>query len=200
MPARKLDRTPTAEAIQSAALWGCNFVMLGHGKFALIDAADAKWVYQWTWHFNKRGYAARLRYRGKDKCDAIIYLHRAIMGEIDGVEYDHINRDKLDCRRVNLRVCTQHQNAGNVGKKTPKRPSTSQFKGVSWDSGKKKWLAQGRNHGRMVFLGRFNDEMEAAKKYNEWASKHFGEFAYLNAVEPLKRYTPTPEEEARMAQ
>lgn len=182
MPSKQLDRTPTAEAAQAAAFWGCAFIMLGHGRFVLLDRVDYEKYSKWIWHFNRRGYAARLQYVRGQGFDDIIYLHRAIMGDEPGVEYDHENRNKLDCRRDNLRIATQHQNSGNVAKRNQKRPATSQFKGVSFDNGKQRWLAQGRAKGKMVFLGRFKEEVKAAAIYNAWASKHFGEFAYLNPV------------------
>lgn len=176
-----LDRTPTADAFIQAKLRHCSFLMLGHKRFALLDHGDAKALRKWTWHWNRRGYAARLQYVNGQGFDDIIYLHRVIKGDIDGVEYDHENRDKLDCRRTNLRIATQHQNAGNIAKR--KNPSaTSRFKGVCFDNEKKRWLAQGRSRGKMVFLGRFKDEKDAAAAYNYWASKYFGEFAYLNPV------------------
>lgn len=177
-----LSRIPTKEAEASAKAMGCAFVMLGHRRFALIDVDVLQNISKWNWHYNKRGYAARLQYRGPLKCDAIIYLHRVIMGDFMGVQYDHVNRNKLDCRKENLRRATQHQNSGNAGKRNQKKPATSKFKGVCFDNGKQRWLAQGRNFGRMVFLGRFHDEVKAAQAYNVWASKHFGEFAFLNPV------------------
>lgn len=177
-----LDRTPTLEAIKASEELGCAFVMLGHGRFALLDKAEWERLNHFRWHFNKRGYAARLQYRGGGKCDAIIYLHREVMGNSPGVVYDHINRNKLDCRRSNLRVATKHGNAGNISKRNQARPPTSIFKGVSYDRRKQRWLAQGNNHGRMVFIGRYKSEELAAFAYNHWAAEHFGEFAFLNPV------------------
>lgn len=180
MPANLLDRTPTAEAFIQAKLHHCSFVMLGHKRFTLVDHEDVKTLRKWVWYWNRRGYAARLQYVNGQGFDDIVYLHRAVMGDVDGVEYDHENRNKLDCRRANLRIATQHQNSGNVAKKNPS--ATSRFKGVCWDSHKQRWMAQGRAKNKMVFLGRFHDEERAALAYNVWAAKYFGEFAYLNPV------------------
>jgi hypothetical protein len=171
-----LARTPTLEAVIKSGGLDCSYIMLGHGRFALIDHDDFAVQSGWVWHLNLRGYAARLKGR------KIIYLHRTIMGDIKGVAYDHINRNKLDCRRSNLRLADKHQNAGNANIRNQIRPKTSKFKGVCFDSGKHRWLAQGRNRGRMVFLGRFKDETLAAMAYDDWASKHFGIFASHNQV------------------
>lgn len=177
-----LNRTPTAEAITSARTHNCAFLMLGHEKFALLDHDNWERLRGFTWHFNLRGYAARLQYRGGGQCDAIVYLHREIMGNDPNVHYDHINRNKLDCRRCNLRVASQHDNAGNIGKRKQKRKPTSRFKGVSFDRNKQRWMAQGREHGRMVMLGRFRSETAAASAYDSWAKSYFGEFAFTNNV------------------
>lgn len=176
-----LDRTPTADAFIRAKLLHCSFLMLGHKRFVLLDHEDAKALRKWAWHWNRRGYAARLQYVKGQRSDDIIYLHRVIKGDVDGIEYDHENRNKLDCQRHNLRIATQHQNAGNIAKRK-NCSATSKFKGVCFDTGKQRWLAQGRAKGKMVFLGRFKEEIKAAIAYNAWASKHFGEFAFLNPV------------------
>lgn len=176
-----LDRSPTAEAHTKSKALGCSFVMLGHGKFALIDNEDTTLGDKYLWHFNLRGYAARLQHIASGKSCAIVYLHRSIMGDIKGVTYDHINRNKLDCRRANLRAATQSQNSGNVLRRKTEF-STSQYKGVSFDRGKQRFLAQGRSKGKMVFIGRFKDETDAAMAYNRWAQSYFGEFAFLNPV------------------
>lgn len=176
-----LDRSPTPEAVLQAEGLGCAFIMLGHGKFALLDKSDLERFSNWTWHFNRKGYAARLQYRGPDRCDSIVYLHRAIMDEPEGL-VDHRNRNKLDCRKENLRIATKRQNNGNMGKRQQVNGASSRFKGVCFDNGKKRWLAQGRDNSRMVFIGRFTNETDAARAYNAWASQHFGEFAFLNPV------------------
>lgn len=176
-----LDRTPTAEAHTKSKAMGCSFVMLGHGKFALIDNEDATLADDHLWHFNQRGYAARLQHITYGKSCAIVYLHRSIMGDTKGVAYDHINRDKLDCRRGNLRIATHGQNIGNTFRRKTES-STSQYKGVSFDREKQRFLAQGRSNGKMVFIGRFKSEDNAAKAYNRWAESYFGEFAFLNPV------------------
>lgn len=180
--AKRLDRSLTMQALRCAETEDCGVVMLGHGEFALVDMADLEMLNRHVWHKNGKGHAARLVYvKGKKVCD-ILYMHRAIMGEVDGVMYDHINRNKLDNRRNNLRIATHRQNIGNTGPRTLKRPRTSRFKGVSWDKSKRKWYAQGRNIDKCVYLGKYDSEVEAAKAYNAWAANHFGEFAYLNPL------------------
>lgn len=174
-----LDRTPTQQAQVASDGLGCDYIMLGHGHFALVDKGLGPEIMERTWHRNKRGYAGRLKHVGKRSC-RLIYLHLEIFQPDNGLHADHENRNKLDNRRTNLRAATRIQNSGNAGKRKQAKEATSKYKGVSFDNGKQRWLAQGRSKGKMVFLGRFKDEEIAARTYDAWASKHFGVFAYLN--------------------
>lgn len=87
-------------------------------------------------------------------------LHRVILGlgPKDNVEIDHINRDRLDNRRCNLRILDRQRNAQNV----PARGGSSQFRGVTWDKNRRKWVAQANHEQRHIFLGRFDSEQAAA--------------------------------------
>lgn len=89
---------------------------------------------------------------------------------------DHINGNKLDNRRCNLRICTPHQNNLN-------RPNvTGKYKGVYWCKRLKKWMAQIMIGERNKYVGSFPNEEEAAFAYNEAAKKYHGEFARLNVL------------------
>lgn len=89
---------------------------------------------------------------------------------------DHINGIRSDNRIANLREATFEQNVGN---RAPNIGSTSEFRGVAWCKRDKRWLAYCANKP----IGRFIDELSAAKAFNEFASAHYGEFAKLNNVE-----------------
>jgi hypothetical protein len=95
-----------------------------------------------------------------------IRIHREIMElpssgrrGVHGPVVDHINRDRLDNRRENLRVCTQGQNAQNRSGWTN---GSSRFRGVSFQTSSGKWYAYGRLEGKMVGLGLYQEEDEAA--------------------------------------
>ena len=104
-------------------------------------------------------------------------LHRYIMNAKPGQQIDHIDRNKLNNQRSNLRFCNYTQNQAN----TPKKPDlTSVYKGVHWDKQKKRWKTQIKFNQKVIYLGRFQSEIEAAKAYDVKAKDLFGEFAKTN--------------------
>jgi hypothetical protein len=126
--------------------------------YALVDAADAEWANQWRWSLNE-GYAHRgTTVNGRD-CK--IYLHREILGLTpgDGLEGDHIDRDRLNNRRSNLRVIPKRAQQQNIS--TAHR-SSSIHRGVSWDKSENKWRVSVRHDGRQLHGGYFTSEDDAA--------------------------------------
>lgn len=108
-------------------------------------------------------------------------LHRLII-ETDRV-IDHINGDGLDNRRANLRPCLRRENVLNSAKTG--LPTTSRYKGVCWLSRTRKWQAYIKVNRKQRSLGYFDNEVDAALAYNAAARIEFGEFAWLNPVEPI---------------
>lgn len=124
-----------------------------------IDAADAPILREYVWCMDCRGYAvANTVINGRR---TMIYMHRKILGLTpgDGMKADHINRDRLDNRRANLRPVPASGNAQNV---SSQRGSSSAYRGVHWDRCTRKWVAQVNMQGKSVSLGYFADEQEAA--------------------------------------
>lgn len=123
---------------------------------AMIDVEDRE-LAALPWHLSDRGYVRR----NHDGTPKVIYLHRAIMGLESGDrrEVDHRDRNRLDCRRANLRIVTHAMNAQNM---SPHKGSTSSHRGVSWDARNRRWTSKVHVDGRSYFLGRFAHELEAA--------------------------------------
>jgi hypothetical protein len=92
---------------------------------------------------------------------------------------DHKDRDKLNCRRLNLRIVSHKQNAFNHSKQSS---NTSGFIGVCWQAKNSKWNAYISKDRKRYHLGYFDDPIEAAKAYNKRATELHGEFAVLNIL------------------
>lgn len=153
-----------------------------HGV-AIVDTSDKHLLEEYAWHMvcPKR----ISPYAGSRKAMSATghrLLHRAVLDLADGKIADHINGNGLDCRRVNLRVCTQKQNTHN---RRACRGGTSRYRGVSWRDSEKKWIVQIMVDGKNNWLGRFASEEAAARAYDKLASAAFGEFARLNFPETV---------------
>jgi len=156
-------------------------IPLAGGHFVLVDAADFEWLNRYTWSAHGAGYAVRHE-KGKT-----IFMHREIMNAPKGMVVDHADGNKRNNCRCNLRVCTHSENNHNKAKRIG---SSSRFKGVSYSKDRDKWLAGLSFHGERLVLGTFDDEIEAAHRYDRKAVELFGEFAWLNFPEewpPEKR-------------
>lgn len=105
------------------------------------------------------------------------YLHRLVMGAKVGQCVDHINGNRRDCRRSNLRLATKAQNSCNRSKT---RVNQSGFKGVCLCKATGKWRAEIRADGKVVRIGRFIDKIDAARAYDAAAKRIHGEFARTN--------------------
>ena len=151
----------------------------GSGKYIFIDTEDFELVEKYKWSENIDGYAnAHIPDSGRSSVTGkIILIHSLLIKAPKGMVTDHINGNKLDNRRKNLRICTRSQNLCNRGKQLN---NTSGFKGVSWDKGKKKWEANIQTKGVFKFLGYFEDKIDAAKEYDKAATKYHRNFAKLN--------------------
>lgn len=135
-----------------------------------IDSEDSYILDYGLWSPDAYGYAENKN--GKK-------LHRLIMNAPKGMSIDHINGDKSDNRKSNLRICTNSENLRNRGSQSN---NTSGYKGVSWSKELKKWRTQICINKKHIHVGLFKDKIEAAKAYNEAAIKYHGEFAKLNEI------------------
>ncbi|MER2048173.1 MAG: AP2 domain-containing protein [Solibacillus sp.] len=70
--------------------------------------------------------------------------------------------------------------------KQAKGHGSSPYRGVFWVKSENKWRAQFSVHGKRHTLGRFTDEIEAAKAYDKKAFEVLGTSAYLNFPEEVQ--------------
>ena len=149
-------------------------IKLTKGKKTIIDDSDWEIVKNFSWHFSC-GYAVRsIKIDGNN---GTLALHRFLMNTPKGFDTDHINGDKLDNRRSNLRICTRSQNSMNSRRK---KYFTSKYKGVSWYKRDKCWRSYVNLSGKQFHLGYFDSEIQAAKAYDMKAIEIYGNFACLN--------------------
>lgn len=156
-------------------------IPLTRGKIALVDDEDYERLSEWKWSYNGTGYAVRSEhyYRDGKRRTRTILMHREIIKTPDGMETDHINGDRLDNRKCNIRPCDRKQNVWNNGSQLNK---TSQYKGVSYHKGYKKWLAQIGKNGIHYFIGWYKTELEAAYYFDVKSLELYGEFARINGI------------------
>lgn len=138
-----------------------------------IDSQDKNEVLSYSWHLTDKGYlrtAIRISGRKSD-----LYLHRLIMAPPSNKIVDHINHDRLDNRRCNLRLCTRSQN--NMNRKL-RSDNLLGFKGVTAVGNRYRVKIKFMN--KNIYIGTFESAEKAAKAYDEKAIKLFGDYAYLN--------------------
>lgn len=146
---------------------------------AIVDPDNYDWINQYTWHYTNMGYACRQSLISEGLPKRPIMMHRQIMETPKGMFTDHINHNKLDNRRENLRICDTGQNRRNAIKHCK---SISKYKGVTYKKRMKRWLAAIAIDKKDIHLGVFDNEIDAARAYNEAAIKYHGEFAYINVI------------------
>jgi hypothetical protein len=155
-------------------------IPLTQGKFAIVDDNDFEYLSQWKWSYlscSNGGYARRVIYvgkiDGKNKQECIL-MHRVINNTPDGFQTDHINENKLDNRRENLRTATCSQNQMNKGKQ---KNNTSGTRGIGWHKSVKAWAANIGIGGKSTHIGYFNTKKDAEIAYKNVAQFLYGEFA-----------------------
>lgn len=161
----------TENALETTVL-----VTLRGGIQSLIDKDDLPVIERYVHHFNKRhGYACCNV--GPNGHTHPVPFHKMIINAPKGMYIDHINGNRLDNRRCNLRLVTPSMSRVNSA---PKRNSKSGYKGVVWHNQMKRWGAQIGVYGKVETLGWFDDPADAARAYDAKAKEIYGEYARQN--------------------
>ena len=136
-----------------------------------IDLEDVEKCAQYKWSFSNGGYIVRMK-------PTLLFLHRFILDcNNNEQEVDHINRDKLDNRKSNLRTCTAFENSRNKGMH---RNNKSGVKGVFQRKGSNKWNAFINFNKQRINLGVYDNIEEATRVRKEAELKYFGEFVPIH--------------------
>jgi hypothetical protein len=153
------------------------------GVFVTVDPEDFEWLSAARWFMHQVGYAARCPLVAEGRGRAMVLMHREILGLVpgDGLQCDHINGDKLDNRRSNLRAVSQAENLRAF--KSKREGASSRYRGVCWVRDRRLWLATARLDNRQNHLGRFASEEEAAAAVNAFWVGHG--YAAPNVIEGM---------------
>jgi len=148
---------------------------IGKNAIMLISKESFELVIQFVWYLGKDGYPIthgtddnKIKFgRGKK-------IHKLLMNAPKGQVIDHINRDRLDNRLTNLRICTPKENSYNRS-----RPKNNEYKGVVKQSNGL-WTAQLTKDGQVYKIPDIVDKKLAAETYDLMAEEMFGEYAGKN--------------------
>lgn len=165
-------------------------IQLPRGLTAMVDDIDMEEVKTvelhsgqiWSGRISEMKWQTRLdghtTYAGTKTADGVyLALHRAVMSARRGQIIDHKDGDGLNNVRQNLRFATVSQNSQNMSKCVTK--ASSRYKGVSARQGGK-FIAYIKINRKLIHLGTFKSEVDAAMAYDVKAIEYFGEFAKPN--------------------
>lgn len=137
---------------------------------ALIDEKDLEKVSIRKWSYHHTGYAVGGH-------SPQVSMHRHLMGiPPKGLMIDHINGNKLDNRRKNLRFCDRYENQYNS-----KPVRTDLPRNVYWRPQRGVWVVRLKHRGKRIFVGYFKVLKEAKAAAKKAIIKFHGEFAYAQA-------------------
>lgn len=133
----------------------------GSGQATKVDPDDYDKVSAWRWYVNHHGYSYGQR-RTSDRISLQVFMHHLILATPKDMVCDHINGDRLDNRKSNLRVTGYATNNRN---RSP-RGWASQYKGITLDKRRGRWLVRIKWQGRNWNFGSYESEVEAARVYD----------------------------------
>lgn len=138
----------------------------------LVDIDDYDKVSEYCWYETCYGYAATRINKSKQ-----VLLHRFIVYGADSndeLTVDHINRNRLDCRKSNLRECPMHKNSFNKGLSVRNKTGIT---GVAKCKDSDKWRAYIGYDYHCISLGYYDTKDEAVAARKQAESDYFGEYA-----------------------
>jgi hypothetical protein len=142
------------------------------GQEIIVDDDASEFIRSTTWNVVT---ARNVQYARFSQ----LYLHRLVIAAQRGVMVDHINGNGLDNRRSNLRLITHQGNKANSHYGT----YSSRFVGVSLKKDrirKKPWSVFAKRDGRVVYVGSFAAEEDAARAYDSFVREVYGDLAVTN--------------------
>lgn len=156
------------DLMQTYGVGYCN-----NGEIFLFDLDCYDLIKDYCWYRTNSGYIAT-RYNSRK-----VLLHKLILGDIENKHnIDHINHNKYDNRKINLRFVTRSQNNIN---KSIQRNNTSGVPGVQWHNRDKVWEVYITINNKKTYMGRYTDFAQAVLFRKQLEQKYYGEFSYDNS-------------------
>lgn len=152
----------------------------GDLHITLFSELDSDLIESYKWRVNDHNYLIRARRRKEQGNSTWIRFHRVIAERMHldlSYEIDHINGNRLDNRRENLRIATRQQQLFNT---CLRRNSQIPYKGVYFDKSRNKYMARIQIGGKQINLGRYDTPELAYQVYCLKASELFGEYFRAN--------------------
>lgn len=142
-------------------------------NYFYFDKEQYDIIKYYGWHFESRtGYVVCKR-------ESTIRLHRLVMDiNNENLYVDHINHNRYDNRKTNLRIVTKSQNNMN---KTPV-PNKSGCTGVYWDNDRNRWSSYIKIGNKNKRIGRYLDIEDAIEARKKAENEYFGEYSYDNSM------------------
>jgi len=142
-----------------------------------FDLEDLPLIESRSWYRDKDGYLVSCYYfNGRRR---FVRFHRIVMKAKPGQFVDHINKDRADNRKCNLRCCWRAENDRNRGTYVT---NTSGVTGVYFDKQRNKWVASISYNKKRTLIGRFASKEEAVRARLEKEAELFKEFAPQRAL------------------
>ena len=141
-----------------------------------FDLEDYDKIKNYCWCINQESYVCTNIYVGNHR--QTLFMHNLVLNNTDkNILPDHIHgkESRNDNRKSNLRLATFNQNKMNSQIQSN---NTSGYTGVYWNKKSSKWQALIKINKKSIYLGLFDDKMEAVKARKEAETKYFGEFSY----------------------
>lgn len=130
-------------------------IPLSNGQKALVSDEDYERVSQYPWSLRGHGRARARKSKRRGGDGSYVELHRFVMDAQPGQIVDHIDGNPLNCQRENLQFITQSRNL-------MKSSLASRTSGTYFHKGSGKWGARCRVDGKLVYIGMFDTQADAA--------------------------------------
>lgn len=154
-------------------------IELSRGMVTQVDDSDFEILNQWKWSYSN-GYAVRCIWVGRGKLNKMLPMHRQITDPPLNTVVDHIDGNRLNNQRSNLRITTRTSNMHNTRTRSTNK---SGFQGVHFHKGTRRWRAQICSFGKTIHVGYFPTPKEASEAWKQKAVETRGilPYEYVNS-------------------